>query len=149
MRVFAGPNGSGKTTIINEIRKTKVNGIPVDFGIYVNADDIAIKLQYNQLDFQEYEIDTNINEFHELSMESGLIGKHFPENEFKKSYSLEKNTFQLLNTANIEKISQLMADFIRQKLLLNHSKFSFETVFSHKSKLAIMEAAKLQGYKVY
>jgi len=41
LRVSAGPNGSGKTTIIEAVRKAKVNGRPVDFGIYINADDIA------------------------------------------------------------------------------------------------------------
>lgn len=39
LRVFAGPNGSGKTTIIDAVRKARVNGRPVDFGVYVNADE--------------------------------------------------------------------------------------------------------------
>ena len=34
MRVFAGPNGSGKTTIIKELKGQ------IPFGEYVNADDI-------------------------------------------------------------------------------------------------------------
>jgi predicted ABC-type ATPase len=36
MRVFAGPNGSGKTTIINSLHFEK----KILFGVYVNADDI-------------------------------------------------------------------------------------------------------------
>jgi len=31
MRVFAGPNGSGKTTIINAVRDYLIKEIPVDF----------------------------------------------------------------------------------------------------------------------
>ena len=45
MRVFAGPNGSGKSTIINAVRNVKVGNQLVDFGIYVNADDIAAELR--------------------------------------------------------------------------------------------------------
>jgi predicted ABC-type ATPase len=45
LRIFAGPNGSGKSSIINSIRNyTKDNGTPLDFGIYLNADDIAKEL---------------------------------------------------------------------------------------------------------
>jgi predicted ABC-type ATPase len=36
MRVFAGPNGSGKTTIFKGI----LNESKVNLGIYVNADEI-------------------------------------------------------------------------------------------------------------
>ena len=43
-RIFAGPNGSGKTTIINQIRQTTVHGHAIDFGVYINADEIAIDL---------------------------------------------------------------------------------------------------------
>lgn len=34
MRIFAGPNGSGKTTILTEVQNE------ISFGIYVNADNI-------------------------------------------------------------------------------------------------------------
>ena len=39
--------------------------------------------------------------------------------------------------------------FLREKLLEAKEKFSFETVFSHESKVEFMEKAKAQGYKVY
>jgi predicted ABC-type ATPase len=46
LRIFAGPNGSGKSTIIHSIRQfKKSNGTPIDFGVYINADDIAAQLR--------------------------------------------------------------------------------------------------------
>jgi predicted ABC-type ATPase len=39
MRVFAGPNGSGKTTIIKTLKER------IRFGVYVNADDIEKDLK--------------------------------------------------------------------------------------------------------
>lgn len=46
-------------------------------------------------------------------------------------------------------MAQIIADFLRKKLLQEQKRFSFETVFSHKSKLDIMKEAKGLGYKVY
>ena len=43
MRVFAGPNGSGKTTIFKGI----LNESKVNLGIYVNADEIEETLRKN------------------------------------------------------------------------------------------------------
>jgi len=39
LRIFAGPNGSGKSTIVNIVKEQAV-----DFGVYVNADDIKTEL---------------------------------------------------------------------------------------------------------
>jgi predicted ABC-type ATPase len=39
MRVFAGPNGSGKTTILSKLKSS------ISFGVYVNADDIEKALR--------------------------------------------------------------------------------------------------------
>ncbi len=38
MRIFAGPNGSGKTSIINRLKDK------ISFGNYINADDIEFDL---------------------------------------------------------------------------------------------------------
>lgn len=56
LRVFAGPNGSGKTTIIEAVRKARVNGRPVDFGLYINVDDIA-KALAKGYDLSPFELD--------------------------------------------------------------------------------------------
>ena len=46
-------------------------------------------------------------------------------------------------------MAQIIADYLRKKLLSGREKFSFETVFSHPSKLDIMRQAAEAGYKVY
>ncbi len=43
MRVFAGPNGSGKTTIIKNLQAE------IPFGVYVNADDIESLLKESKV----------------------------------------------------------------------------------------------------
>jgi predicted ABC-type ATPase len=43
--VFAGHNGSGKSTIIQAVKDYKIKDIPIDFGIHIDADDIAVQLR--------------------------------------------------------------------------------------------------------
>ncbi|MBA4298797.1 Predicted ABC-type ATPase [Algoriphagus alkaliphilus] len=149
LRVFAGPNGSGKSTIINAVRDLKVREIPVDFGIYINADEIANELLDGTISFDKYEIKTNIEEFLAFTLSSGLINETFSKQDFLETFSLEKNQITLLNPELNERLGQIMADFLRRKLLADRKKFSFETVFSHPSKIDIMREAKAAGYKVY
>lgn len=150
MRVFAGPNGSGKSTIINSVREYKVRGIPIDFGIYVNADDIALELRENKFSFKNYKLQVSSKEFETVALHSGLIGKKFSEKKFSASYCfLNGSSVHLTKNGNDEIMAQIIADFLRKKLLKEKKKFSFETVFSHPGKLEIMKQAKAEGYKVY
>ncbi len=43
MRIFAGPNGSGKTTILKSLQAE------IPFGVYVNADDIESLLRESKV----------------------------------------------------------------------------------------------------
>ncbi len=149
MRIFAGPNGSGKSTIINAIRKYRVNNLPIDFGIYINADDIAEELRNGNFTFDAYKVQASANEFREVAFASGLVGSRFSKQEFDKCFSFSKNHITL-QTLNADKyLSQILADFLRKKLLHEKKKFSFETVFSHASKVEFMRDAAAAGYKVY
>ena len=150
MRVFAGPNGSGKSTIIQAVREYRITEIPIDFGIYINADDIAELLRSNQFRFSAYSINTSRKEFSSVAISSGLIGENFPEKTFRSSFIFKGNQLLLLkNHTVVERLAQILSDFLRKKLLQEGKKFSFETVFSHPSKLEVMHEAKDKGYKVY
>jgi predicted ABC-type ATPase len=149
LRVFAGPNGSGKTTVIRSIRKQKVNGRKVDLGYFVNADDIAEDLTNRGVSFKKYSIKTTPAEFREYALKSGLINEGFNESLFLKSFKLRANHLILSTRTHKENLAQLVADFLRRKLLNERKKFSFETVFSHPSKVDFMREARNAGYKVY
>ncbi len=150
MRVFAGPNGSGKSTIIQAVREYRIKEIPIDFGIYINADDIAEKLKNRQFHFSDYSIQTSRKEFAATAISSGLVGANFAEETFLASFVLKQNQeFLVKENGLIDRLAQILADFLRKKLLTERKKISFETVFSHPSKLEIMREAKERGYKVY
>lgn len=149
LRVFAGPNGSGKSTVIQYVRNYKVDNALIDFGFYINADDIATELRKDLFRFKSFGISIKNKEFSGIAIASGLINEKFTEDVFKSSYKLRANTLRLLDSEAGERLAQIVADFLRKKLLEENKRFSFETVFSHPSKLDIMKEAKSQGYKVY
>ena len=129
----------------------KIGGWPIDFGIYINADDIAKDLRSNTFSFSQYKL-SNVSrkEFISSTLSSGLIGADFTEKNFRRSFSIIGGEELTLNTKKYdEQLAQILAEFLRHKLLNENAKISFETVFSHSSKLDFMKKAANRGYKIY
>jgi predicted ABC-type ATPase len=64
-------------------------------------------------------------------------------------FSLTKNSVKLLDDLFFQNLAQLFARFLRERMLMERRRFSFETVFSHESNIDIMRRANDAGYKVY
>ena len=157
MRVFAGPNGSGKSSIIKSVLNTSLkDGKKLDFGIYINADDIAVSLFKGGCILADYEVNIAKDDLLNMARQSGLLNNDFPFERFRKCLIIEngivkvnKETAKKKNDFAHKRIAQIIADSLRKKLLTEGKKFSFETVFSHPGKVDIMKQAKNAGYKVY
>ena len=151
LRIFAGPNGSGKSTIIEAIRQIRVAGRPIDFGVYINADDIARQLDADRFSFADYQLDTiHRDEFIKVVLASGLVNRAFKEKNFRRSFSIgEQGQFTLNIKKYRDNLAQILADFLRKRSLDDGKKVSFETVFSHPSKIEFMKQAQKLGYKNY
>jgi len=129
----------------------KISGRPIDFGIYINADDIAKLLRSNKFIFSSYGLSkVDREDFVSTIIGSGLIGGSFGEKEFRRSFSLSGKVKLLLNVKKYdEQLAQILAEYLRRKLLDKNDKLSFETVFSHPSKIDFMREATSRGYKIY
>ena len=149
LRVFAGPNGSGKSTIIQSVKNTTINGRKIDLGIYINADDIAALLRNNKFSFSPYQVSVTKKDFLEFAETSGLLTTEFNKTALQKILKLQGNAIILSATKKHEQIAQLLARFLRECMLKEKKRFSFETVFSHPSNLDTMQRAADAGYKVY
>lgn len=149
MRVFAGPNGSGKSTVIKAVREYKTESGKIDFGFYINADELTKELIAGTFRFSKFKVRTTFEEFCLAAKNSGLLDHDFSQSKFAASFTWKSGSISIRKTKYAERIAQILADFLRKKLLESGEKFSFETVFSHSSKLDIMRKAKQQGYKVY
>lgn len=149
LRIFAGPNGSGKSTIIKSIRDIQINGKKIDFGVYINADDIAESLIKNKFSFRPYKINPSKKEIIDFAVSSGLLNDDFNVAVLRKNFALHQNKAVSKNALYHEHIAQILARFVRECMLRDRRRFSFETVFSHESNIEVMKRATEAGYKVY
>lgn len=145
LRILAGPNGSGKTTVYKDI--IKVAHFP--FGVFVNADEIELCLRTKGcMSFEGYGINVEFEEF--------LEGyKSFPKS---KESLISENDFiirdNVITVSNPEIVDSYfacyIASFLRDEMLTaGIETITIETVMSHPSKLDLIRKAHEQGYRVY
>lgn len=146
LRIFAGPNGSGKTTIINTLKEKEI-----PFGIYVNADDIESELSKNKyLLLNDYKISLStelVQSFFQLSKFSPV---RLSNPDLWKNFTVENNKIVINSSLSLNSyIAADIAELIRQKLLLGGFSFTYETVMSDISKLEFIKKARENNYRVY
>jgi predicted ABC-type ATPase len=143
MRVFAGPNGSGKTTIVKQVKEI------IPFGVYINADDIEQQIKAGRvLLFDQYHLKISEEEIHSFFKKSTFSPIKRKELDLWKRLKVTKNILKVKGEIDSYLCADI-AEFIRQKLLINQTSFTYETVMSHENKITFLEEAKKSGYKVY
>lgn len=145
LRIFAGPNGSGKTTI-----KKIVEGI-VRLGTYVNADDIKVLLVKQRiLDLSSFGLSLRKDHFIS-SLKSSTWSERMDnvDNTISQLY-FEGNRIRISDSYEPEDyFVSFLASYLWDELLETSNKFTVETVMSHPSKLEFIKRAKEKGFKVY
>ena len=145
MRVFAGPNGSGKTTIFKEIlRNSKVN-----LGVYINADEIEMQLkEYQTVDFNQFRISVSDVQLKAFFIQSTFSPVKRSEPDLFQKLTVEKNVLTI-STAVDSYLAADLAEFVRQCLVAQEISFTYETVLSFPDKIKFLEETRKKGYKVY
>lgn len=145
MRVFAGPNGSGKTTIFKGI----LNENKVNLGVYINADEIELFLRNSKcLDFSLFTIEVSKQEIIEFFKSSKFSPVKRNELDLYKQLDVIDNVLYT-DTFIDSYLAADLAEFIRLKLLNEGVSFTYETVMSHAQKIDFFKKAQIKGYKVY
>jgi predicted ABC-type ATPase len=145
MRVFAGPNGSGKTTIFSAM----LEAAEIQRGVYVNADNIELHLkQYGTLSFQDYELMISNDPIKQFFRTSKFSPVKRQETDLWEKVSVENNKFKV-NSIIDSYLAADVAEFIRRQLLQAGISFTYETVMSHEGKVQFMKSAMQMGYRVY
>ena len=143
MRVFAGHNGSGKTTIIKSLQGE------IPFGVYLNADDIESFLkESNVLLFNAWQLNISQLELQAFFRESQFAPIKRNEPDLWSKLNVIDNVLRI-DTKVDSYLSADLAEFIRQQLLANDISFTYETVMSHESKIVFLQQAREKGYRVY
>lgn len=142
LRMFAGPNGSGKTTIKSVIT-------PEMIGVYVNPDEIEKHIQENDfLDFRFFEINAQSQETLNFLTHSPLLIKENLVHEINK-LQFDNNKLNFNKTKINAYFASAIADFIRRKLIEMKKSFTFETVMSSPDKINLLHEAQRNGYRTY
>lgn len=147
LRIFAGPNGSGKTTLFDSIKSSYFST-----RIFINADLLEEDFKRkNFINLSDFEINITNTDFESFCFQSGLFVKAgfnaASWNLVVKENVIVRNTLEpvIYNSYHFA----IIADFIRYSLIKSKKSFSFETVFSHPSKLDFIDFAHQNNYKVY
>jgi predicted ABC-type ATPase len=143
VRIFAGPNGSGKTSLFEEF-KTKY-----DPGPFINADLVEkILSEKGFINLDEFGIRPSDKAFNKFLQKSTLRKK--AENEGLQIDLQFKDNIIVDVSRKIHSYEAALASaFIRNELLKSGRSFSFETVMSHPSKLKEITVANKNDYRTY
>lgn len=140
-RMFAGPNGSGKTSLISQIEKE------YNLGYFINADIVEEKLNTAKfLDVKEY-LSDDLSQKDWDDFISNYDLKHTQSKTFP-TLELSENILVAKEKINSYQAS-IICSFFRLKSLPSSDNFSFETVMSHPSKVKFFKQTKEVGFKTY
>ena len=140
--MFAGPDGSGKSTLKLYLPSNLL-------GVYLNPDEIEETIrQQGFLDFAAFSVSPAYAEVLSYFKESSFLSSA-GLGDIADEFELSNNRLNFRRTTVNSYHASVIADFLRQKLLEQKISFTFETVMSHRSKLELLSKATHSGYRTY
>ncbi|MBC8097499.1 MAG: zeta toxin family protein [Akkermansiaceae bacterium] len=140
--MFAGPNGSGKSTLKSYLPKELL-------GVYLNPDETEQAIRTDGfLDFATYTVTTTADEALAFFNGSSFLASA-GLGEAARRLSFANNRLDFAKVAVNSYFASVAGDFLRHKLLEQKVSFTFETVMSHPSKVALLAEAQQAGYRTY
>lgn len=140
--MFAGPNGSGKSTLKSYLPKELL-------GVYLNPDEIEQAIRtHGFLDFATFGVTTTADEVLAFFNDSTFLASA-GLGEAARQLSFANNRLDFAKVTVNSYFASVAGDFLRHKLLEQKVSFTFETVMSHPSKVALLAEAQQAGYRTY
>lgn len=147
MRMFAGPNGSGKTSLIQKFaREFSADGL-FQLHHYLNADDLYRNFQQGKgISLELLGRMITVEQLRTALLGGGRLRADHPFLD-----AVEIVNARLLAPASVcdDYVAASLTDFLREELLVAGQSFSFETVMSHRSKIDFFARASASGYRTY
>ena len=143
LRVLAGPNGSGKSTLA----QTLVTEYSVNLYTFLNADVLNEELCRSYKTPCPFSIPPQeLTSFVATSSYPDCVKAPFLEG---KIFIADSDYIQVKPEAITSYTSAVITDFLKEQYLTRHLSFSFESVFSHPSKVDFLKRSYEQGYRNY
>ena len=144
--MFAGPNGSGKTTVQRELSQRFGAGF---LGVLVNPDDLEATIRRTgRLDLGPFDVSAGENEVCDAFTSSLFLKQH----RLADAASVIRCEGQVIDFSGLAMNSyyaSVLADFLRRKLLAGSVSFTFETVMSEPGKVELLREAQGLGFRTY
>ena len=139
--MVAGPNRSGKTTLVDYFR----NVLALPLGYYLNPDELDRELaQSGRIEFGRWAVQVESDELlqfvarHPLADRAGV-----------GPLKVEQNAVIPRQTVPSGYLASILSDFLRRRWLAEGATFTFETVMSSRDKLGLFADARQVGYRTY
>lgn len=140
--MFAGPNGSGKTTVKNSLRKT-----PKWFGLYINPDDLEADIRKaGFVSLEPFGLTATTDELRGFFSRSKLLARHSLD---VRSIVCRDGGIDFAGVAFTSYHASVLSDYLRRRTLDARRSLSFETVMSAVDKVELMREAQELGYRTY
>lgn len=142
--MFAGPNGSGKTTVKNGLLRP-----PDWFGIYINPDDLEITIrETGSLSLAPFGLTRSTEEIRNYFASSALLRSRKLEMA-ASAIECHEDHLDFKNLTFNSYYASVLCDFLRRKALYASRSFSFETVMSARDKVDLLREAQARGFRTY
>jgi predicted ABC-type ATPase len=145
--MFAGPNGSGKTSLIHRLAKEFASDGLFQLHHFINADDLFRDLQEGRgIPLAPLGRAVSAEQIRVSLASSGRLRQDHPFLD-----ALQIVDSRLMDPARVADayVAAAVADFLREEWLAAGQSFSFETVMSHRSKIDFFAQARAAGYRTY
>jgi predicted ABC-type ATPase len=142
MRMFAGPNGSGKSALKAVL--------PVELlGVYLNPDEIEAQIRRDGwLTVTDFGVTATADEILGFLANAPLLLNAGYADQVRRLEFVEGRVG--FNSVPVDAYyASAIVEFLREKLLVEQTSFTVETVMSHPSKVALLEKAQRAGYRTY
>lgn len=144
MRMFAGPNGSGKTTVKNGLARPQPW-----FGSYINPDEIEREIrETGSLSLDQFDLTASSDQIRSWLANSSLL-QRTRLGAFLTQVSCHSGLVDFGGLSMNSYYASSLAGFLRHQLLNRKKSFSIETVMSFKDKVELLRDAQAAGYRTY
>ena len=142
-RLIAGPNGSGKSTLVARLARD----YDVNFYTQLNADDFFAAARREGRFALPFAVDGgHLSDYVQNSDYEARVKSFFSAGDVAVCDDCVR--FRTTESVNSYTVA-LVTNFLQQECIARKISFSQETVFSHPSKVAALETARMAGFRTY
>ena len=139
--MFAGPNGSGKTSLIRSLREEHF--LPLGFNL--NPDDVELTLKRSgRFAFSDWGLRTT-----EAELQSFCRAHPMGRDTSVDRLRVEADALLIAEPGSTGYLAAVLSDFLRQRWVAARQSFTYETVMSSGDKVDLLEHARSLGYRTY